>query len=132
MIAAAVGNDGVAMRPYVVDAIVTSSGDAVRRTEPSPLARMFDTSVAADLRTMMEAVVASGTGTAARVDGLIVAGKTGTAEGSGGPHAWFIGVAGVDRPEIAVAVVVESGGAGGRVAAPIAAEVLRAWRDREN
>jgi len=132
MIAAAVGNDGVAMRPYVVDAIVTSSGDAVRRTEPSPLARMFDTSVAADLRTMMEAVVASGTGTAARVDGLIVAGKTGTAEGSGGPHAWFIGVAGVDQPEIAVAVVVESGGAGGRVAAPIAAEVLRAWRDREN
>jgi peptidoglycan glycosyltransferase len=56
-----------------------------------------------------------------------VAGKTGTAEGSGGPHAWFIGVAGEDAPEVAIAVLVESSGSGGRVAAPIARRVFEAW-----
>lgn len=131
LIAAAVGNDGVAMRPYVVGAITTTTGDTVRSTPAEPLARMFDPRVAADLLSMMEAVVAGGTGTAARVEGLTVAGKTGTAEGSGGPHAWFIGVAGVEHPEIAIAVVVEAAGSGGRVAAPIAARVIEAWRDLE-
>jgi peptidoglycan glycosyltransferase len=112
-----------------VDLIRTASGDTVHHSDPAPLARMFAAGVAADLLEMMQAVVARGTGTAAAVDGLIVSGKTGTAEGSGGPHAWFIGVAGTEHPEIAIAVVVESGGSGGRVAAPIAATVLRAWRD---
>jgi peptidoglycan glycosyltransferase len=129
LIAAAIGNDGLAMRPYVVDSIRTASGDTVRSTEPAVLAHMFAGGVAADLLEMMQVVVARGTGTAARVEGLTVSGKTGTAEGSGGPHGWFIGVAGTDRPEIAIAVVVESGGSGGRVAAPIAAAVLRAWLD---
>ena len=59
--------------------------------------------------------------------GFRIAGKTGTAEGGGGPHAWFIAVGPVDAPTIAVAVVVEGGGSGGRVAAPIAAAVLSAW-----
>ncbi|MBI5156992.1 MAG: penicillin-binding protein 2 [Acidimicrobiia bacterium] len=129
LIAAAVGNDGVAMRPYVVANIATASGESVSSAHPAALARMFDAAVAADLLAMMEAVVAGGTGTAARVDGLTVAGKTGTAEGSGGPHAWFIGVAGAEHPEIAIAVVVEGAGSGGRVAAPIAAAVITAWRD---
>jgi peptidoglycan glycosyltransferase len=92
---------------------------------------MFDGGGAADLLAMMGAVVAGGTGTAAQVDGLTVAGKTGTAEGSGGPHAWFIGVAGREHPEIAIAVVVEGAGSGGRVAAPIARRVFEAWRDQE-
>jgi peptidoglycan glycosyltransferase len=129
LVAAAIGNDGVAMRPYVVDAVVSPSGDAIRRTEPGALARMFDGGGATDLLAMMGAVVAGGTGTAARVDGLTVAGKTGTAEGSGGPHAWFIGVAGREHPEIAIAVVVEGAGSGGRVAAPMARRVFEAWRD---
>ena len=129
MIAAALGNEGIAMRPYVVDAVTTPSGDMVRSADPAALARMFDSGIAADLLTMMEAVVATGTGTAAQVDGLTVAGKTGTAEGSGGPHAWFIAVAGHDHPEIAIAVVVEGAGSGGRVAAPLARQVLEAWRD---
>lgn len=129
LITAAIGNRGVAMRPYVVDSIRSASGEVVRRTAPTPLSRMFAAGVAGDLLEMMRAVVTGGTGTAAAVDGLTVSGKTGTAEGSGGPHAWFIGVAGVDQPEIAIVVVVEAGGSGGRVAAPIAAAVLKAWRD---
>lgn len=129
LIAAAVGNEGVAMRPYVVDRIVTADGTTVRRTEQGTLARMFSTGVADGLLEMMQAVVSDGTGGGAAVDGLVVAGKTGTAEGSGGPHAWFIGVAGEEAPQVAIAVLVESAGSGGRVAAPIARQVFEAWME---
>jgi penicillin-binding protein A len=83
---------------------------------------------------MMEAVVESGSGTAAQISGVSVAGKTGTAQHAAGkaPHAWFTGFAPADDPKVAVAVVVEDGGnagneaAGGRVAAPIARAVMQA------
>jgi peptidoglycan glycosyltransferase len=83
---------------------------------------------------MMELVVSSGTGTAAQIPGIAVAGKTGTAQHATGaaPHAWFIGFAPAQDPQIAVAVLVEDGGSagseatGGRVAAPIARAVMRA------
>ena len=74
---------------------------------------------------MMQQVVSGGTGYAARIAGVKVAGKTGTAENPhGASDAWFIGFAPADEPEIAVAVVVENGGAGGEVAAPIARQVM--------
>jgi peptidoglycan glycosyltransferase len=77
---------------------------------------------------MMEKVVEEGTGRAARISGVRVAGKTGTAEvGKGTPHAWFVGFAPADDPEIVVAVIVENAGTGGRVAAPIAREVMKTW-----
>ena len=82
---------------------------------------------------MMELVVAEGSGRAAQIPGVRVAGKTGTAQTRPGtaPHAWFIGFAPVDDPQVAVAVIVENGGSlgseatGGAVAAPIARSVLR-------
>jgi peptidoglycan glycosyltransferase len=80
---------------------------------------------------MMVAVVRGGTGTAAAVPGHAVAGKTGTAEAPGGPpHAWFIGFAPAEAARFAIAVIVERGGdvgdeaTGGRVAAPVAGQVL--------
>lgn len=129
LIAAAIGNDGVVMAPYVVDRVVDADGGTVRRTETRVLGRSFEAGIAADLLEMMEQVVVRGTGTTAAVDGVVVAGKTGTAEGSGGPHAWFIAVAGDPGERIAVAVVVEGGSSGGRVAAPIARAVIAAWAD---
>jgi cell division protein FtsI/penicillin-binding protein 2 len=85
----------------------------------------FPPGVADTMQSVMRLVVTEGTGKRARLPGAPVAGKTGTAEfGSGNPlptHAWFIGF----RGDLAVAVVVEGGGFGGDVAAPIAAEVLR-------
>ena len=83
---------------------------------------------------MMVDVVDKGTGTAAQISGVKVAGKTGTAQHAQGaaPHAWFTGFAPADDPQVAVAVVVESGGnagnqaSGGRVAGPIAKKVMEA------
>jgi peptidoglycan glycosyltransferase len=89
--------------------------------------------VAAELTKMMVNVVRSGTGTAAQLPGITVAGKTGTAETAPGQaaHAWFISFAPADNPRVAVAVFVESGSAGndasgGTVAAPIARDVMQA------
>ena len=89
--------------------------------------------MAATIRSMMVSVVETGTGRPARIDGISVAGKTGTAEqGNGKPHAWFTAFAPADNPQIAVAVVVEDGGnlgeeaAGGRLAGPIARAVMKA------
>jgi len=65
------------------------------------------------------------------VSGLSVAGKTGTAENPGGAdHAWFICFAPAERPKVALAVVVEHGGQGGRAAAPIARQILSEWMKR--
>jgi peptidoglycan glycosyltransferase len=75
----------------------------------------------------MQGVVQSGTGTAAQIQGIAVAGKTGTAENPHGrTHAWFIGFAPASRPTVAVAVVLENAGVGGEVAAPMARDVLQA------
>jgi peptidoglycan glycosyltransferase len=81
---------------------------------------------------MMVDVVQRGTGTAAQIDGVTVAGKTGTAQTGGpNPHAWFIAFAPAEAPRYAVAVLVENGGqlnetaTGGAVAAPIAKQVMQ-------
>jgi peptidoglycan glycosyltransferase len=81
----------------------------------------------------MATAVAEGFGAQAAPQGVKVGGKTGTAEiGAGEPtHAWFIGFAPVENPTVAVAVIVERGGAGGTVAAPVAREVFRAALQRQ-
>ena len=81
---------------------------------------------------MMTSVVANGTGRKARIDGVQVAGKTGTAEtGTDAPdHNWFIGFAPADDPQIAVAVFIKNGGGtGGDISAPIAKSVIQAYLD---
>lgn len=99
---------------------------APQQSAPPALPGPLDPAVVGSLRALMAEVVSSGTGTAASLVGAPVAGKTGTAEfGAGNPpqtHAWFVGY----RGSLAFAVLVEGGGVGGRVAAPIAAKFLRA------
>jgi len=128
MVAAAVANQGVVMRPTLVDKIVSPGGSTVQRTHPDKLGRAIQAKTASELTAMMEAVVTGGTGTAAQIPGVRVAGKTGTAE-TGVAHvytAWFISFAPADQPKVAVAVVVENGGFGGASAAPIAKTVMQA------
>ncbi len=134
MIAAGVANGGVVMRPYLVQEIQTPDLATLDLAKPTELRRAISAQVAAELTTMMRLVVDAGTGTAAQIPGVPVAGKTGTAQHATGqpPHAWFIGFAPADHPRVAVAVLVEDGGGlgsdatGGRVAAPIARDVMAA------
>jgi peptidoglycan glycosyltransferase len=129
MVTAGVANNGVVMDPYLVETIRSPSGALVSRTKPRPYRKALEPQQAADLTSMMEAVVKSGTGTAAQLPGIRVAGKTGTAETGvrGVNTVWFVAFAPVDDPKVAIAVVVErQHGTGGRIAAPIAKQVMQA------
>jgi peptidoglycan glycosyltransferase len=130
--AAGIGNGGVIMSPHVGAEIRDANGDLVRRIDDSEWRQGSTAATAQAVGSMMAEVVQRGTGTAAQISGIAVAGKTGTAQVDGGdPHAWFIAFAPAEAPRVAVAVIVEHGGSfgseatGGRVAAPIAAKVLR-------
>ncbi len=134
LVAAGVANGGQVMRPYLVREVQAPDLSRLALAEPQVYRTAVPRQVADQLRSMMEAVVTSGTGTAAQIPGVRVAGKTGTAQNAPGaaPHAWFIGFAPASDPRVAVAVVVENGGdagseaTGGRVAAPIAKAVMQA------
>jgi penicillin-binding protein A len=129
MVAAGVGNKGVVMEPYVVDRITNPNGGVVTRTKPRKLHRAISRQTAQELTQMMEGAVTSGTGTAAQIPGVPVAGKTGTAEtGIPGRYtSWFISFAPANAPRVAVAVVLQDQtGFGGEVAAPIAKDVMQA------
>ncbi|MGE9809230.1 MULTISPECIES: peptidoglycan D,D-transpeptidase FtsI family protein [unclassified Janibacter] len=134
MIAAAVANDGVVMRPHMVRSILGSDTSVLEEKKVEQLSEAMSPETADALTDMMQAVVESGTGTAAQIPGVAVAGKTGTAEHAkdAAPHAWFTAFAPADDPQVAVAVVVEDGGKagseayGGTVAGPIAKAVMEA------
>jgi penicillin-binding protein A len=130
MVASTVANHGVLMRPHVVQKVVSPDGKTIVRVKPHKLARVMSPQVAAQLNAMMQAVVTGGTGPKGAIPGVPVAGKTGTAEtGRGSIYtAWFIAFAPANRPQVAVAVVVENqpNGFGGEVAAPIAKQVMEA------
>jgi peptidoglycan glycosyltransferase len=129
MVAAAVGNDGVVMQPQLVERVVAPNKTITSSFHPHELGRAVSPEVAQQLNTMMQAVVTGGTGTAAQIPGIPVAGKTGTAE-TGIPHVnttWFIAFAPADNPKVAVAVALEHQRAtGGTTAAPIAKQILQA------
>jgi peptidoglycan glycosyltransferase len=129
IVAATVANGGTVMRSQVVERIVGPNGKTVSRLKPDELGRAVRESTARDLTRMMEAVVSGGTGRAAAIPGVRVAGKTGTAEtGRAGVNTVsFIGFAPADRPKVAVAVFVEAQqSTGGETAAPIAQQVMQA------
>jgi peptidoglycan glycosyltransferase len=131
LIAAAVANHGRLMAPYMIDQVRAPDLTVIDRTEPEVLSEATSADVANDLTEMMISVVQNGSGTAAQVDGVQVAGKTGTAENAGPDHNWFVGFAPADDPQIAVAVfVANGGGTGGDVSAPIASDVIAAYLER--
>ncbi len=134
MIAAAVADKGVVMRPYLVQEVLGSDLETIDQAKPEQLSVAMTPQTAALLTTMLTSVVDNGTGRPAAIAGVKVAGKTGTAEQGNGkpPHAWFTSFAPADDPKVAVAVVVEDGGnagneaAGGRNAGPVAKAVMEA------
>ena len=131
-VAAAIANKGRLMKPRLTDRIVAKDGRVTKRVEPDLQSEVMKPETAAQLTEMMGRVVEEGTGTAAALAGVRVAGKTGTAELGANlefTQPWFICFAPIDNPRIAVAVTVERqppGSFGGTVAAPIAKSVLEA------
>lgn len=133
MVAAGIANDGVVMNPQMVDAVIGNDLSVVRAFESSEFGRAMEPDVADEVTAAMVASVSSGAAQGARIDGIDVAGKTGTAENENRPHTlWFTGFAPANDPAVAVAVVVEDGGGQGQsgsgdtIASPIAKKVIEA------
>jgi peptidoglycan glycosyltransferase len=131
MVAGTIGNDGILMRPYVVEKIVTPNGKTRSRTKPTKIRRAVSPAAARDIGAMMIRAVQAGTGTAAQISGLEIGGKTGTAETGvdGNNTTWFIAFAGDPgkKPKLAIAVVLQNQSlTGGATAAPIARQVMQA------
>ncbi len=129
-VAATVANGGMRMEPQLTSRIVDLDGRTVERIEPQEAERVMSEETAAELTQMMSNVVREGTGTAAALEGIEVAGKTGTAELNIQQRInqpWFIGFAPRNNPKVAIAVTLENvvGGQGGVVAAPIAKQVMQ-------
>lgn len=134
MVSAAIANGGKVMKPHLVKEVKAPDLEPIETAQPEEYDQAVSPQVAGELTQMMRSVVDHGTGTAARIPGVPVAGKTGTAQHGKGqaPHAWFTSFAPADNPQIAVAVIVEDGGSlgsegtGGAVAAPIARAMMKA------
>jgi peptidoglycan glycosyltransferase len=133
LVAAAVANDGYVMEPKLVDRIVAPDGKVIDGFTSDRWTRAMSAGTAAELTAMMQRVVESGTGTAAQIPGVAVAGKTGTAEtGRANENdTWFIAFAPAEQPRVAVAVALSNqDGTGGSTAAPIAKSIIAALLER--
>ncbi len=134
MVSMAIANGGSLMRPNLVENIMTADLRTLEQFEAQQFGQAMSPQTAAAIAEMMVQSVANGAASNARIDGVDVAGKTGTAEnGEGDPYTlWFTGFAPANDPQVAVAVVVENGGgqgqsgSGNEIAAPIAKRVLEA------
>ena len=132
VVAAAIANGGIAMSPYVVDHILSPEGATISTTEPRILSQAISADTAASLKEAMLEVVTSGTGRAAAVSGVKVAGKTGTAQVSTTTsNSLFIGFAPYDSPTMAISICIEGSegedteGLAASVAGEVIAEVLQ-------
>jgi len=135
MVAAGIANQGVVMKPYIVDSIQSPELETLRKTEPEELDQAISAQTADQVTQLMVDTVDSGTAAPGGIDGVKVAGKTGTAQSgidSVPPYAWFVSFAPAQDPEVAVAVVIQKAGidrgeiAGGTWGGPIAKAVMEA------
>jgi len=132
LVAATIANNGVLMRPTLVDRLTASDG-SVTPLEPQAWSQVcsYDTAqiIGDAMRLAVEGEYGRAFAGAAKVPGVPTAGKSGTAElgGDAAPHSWFIGYAPADAPRIAVAVIVEGGGAGAQRAVPLAGRLMSAY-----
>ncbi|MCT8976417.1 penicillin-binding protein 2 [Clostridium sp. CX1] len=130
VVSSTIANGGIMMKPHLVKEVVTSKGELIKSIQPESIGQITSSDVANRVKEYMKGVVSEGTGGNAAIEGIEVGGKTGTADHLEGgkeatPHSWFIGFAPYNNPEVAVAVIVEEGGQGGKAAARIASEVMR-------
>jgi peptidoglycan glycosyltransferase len=129
LITSAIANGGILMEPTLIDEVVNTTGESVKKTQTSVYKRLMTSNEANLLGKLMQGVVNSGTATALSGRGYTVAGKTGSAEFDeyGSSHSWFVGYSNVDDPDIVVSIIVENGGTGSEAAVPIAAQIFDAY-----
>ena len=129
LVVSAIANDGVLMNPYVVDHTENADGTVVKEYENSEYGKLLSKSQAQIMQEYMKQVVNDGTASALKGQSYTAAGKTGSAEinSNRDSHAWFVGYASKEdsgKPDIAIAVIVEGAGTGGKYAAPVAKQVF--------
>lgn len=130
MITNAIANDGVLMKPYLVDHVENFEGSIIKQFSPDTYKKMLSQEESDILTGLMQEVVNSGTGT--KLSGLsyTAAGKTGSAEYNAvktDSHAWFTGFAPVENPQVSVTIIIEGAGSGGDYAVPIAKRIFDAY-----
>ncbi|MGC5172430.1 peptidoglycan D,D-transpeptidase FtsI family protein [Microbacterium sp. DT81.1] len=138
MVSAGIANEGVVMNPRMVDRVIGPDLAVQQTFDDTEFGRALDAEIAREMVALMVRNVSDGAASGARIEGVDVAGKTGTAEnGEREPYTlWFTGFAPADNPQVAVAVVVENGGGQGQsgsgdtIAAPIAKKVMEAVLNR--
>ena len=127
LMAATIANNGIAMNPYVVSQILAPDGTVLKTTRGRSLGQAVSSGTAAQVKQAMLDVVQNGTGSAAAIAGVKVAGKTGTAEtNNANANSTFVGFAPYDTPTVAIAVVIEQNAKGEETAAAVGGQVLRA------
>lgn len=127
LMAATIANNGIAMNPYVVSQILAPDGTVLKTTHGRSLGQAVSSGTAAQVKQAMLDVVQNGTGSAAAIAGVKVAGKTGTAEtNNANANSTFVGFAPYDTPTVAIAVVIEQNAKGEESAAAVGGQVLRA------
>lgn len=127
MIMAAIGNDGVMMKPYLVDHLENADGEVLESTEPEEYSTVMTEEESNLMKQYLQAVVEGGGGINAKSDLVTVGGKTGTAQYTSygtDHHGWFFCLAPVEDTKIAVSVFLETGATGGLDAAPVAKQVI--------
>lgn len=133
MLTSGIANGGVMMKPLLVKKLAGFDGKTNNDAKPGELSKIMPEDIAQKIQIMMQEAVVNGTGYNAAIQGINVAGKTGTAENDlsvekkAKEHSWFVGFAPVEDPKIAVAVVIEYGGSGSETAAFIARDIIKKY-----
>ena len=134
MLASAIANDGVLMKPYLLEEVRSAKGTTVKTFDSEEYGALMTTGEAEKLTEYMKAVVTEGTGSKLKDLGFETAGKTGTAEYTSDKsksHAWFVGFSNTGDQDIAVCVLVEERGSGSEYAVPIARQIFQAWNSNK-
>lgn len=118
MVGSAIANDGAIQQPYLVESISNAEGSTSYQAKPTKMTQPISSATASRVKAILEGVVEQGTGTAAAIPGITVAGKTGTAEtGKAVDDTWFVGLAPSENPSVVIAIVLEQGADSGGAAA---------------
>lgn len=111
LVGCAIANNGVIMKPYIIDSKINYNKETIEKTNPIQLETILDLETTTKIKNMLEKVVAEGTGKKAQNSSVSISGKTGTAQVEGKKdHTWFLGMAPSENPTIVISIILENSG----------------------